>query len=83
MTNLKITSRNGGYVIQDYDNGRKQVRDKHHKKLIFSNKEAQAYAKKLVGAVERKEIKLYDRHKFVVKFKEYADFRIHNANQRT
>jgi len=82
MTNLKITSRNGGYVIQDYDNGRKQVRDKHHKKLIFSNKkEAQAYAKELVGAVERKEIKLYDRHKFLVKFKEYADFRIHNANQ--
>jgi integrase len=82
MTDLKITKRKGVYVIQDYGNNRKQVRDKHNKKLIFSNRtEAKAYCKELVGAVERKEIKLYDRHKFLVKYKEYADFRVHNANQ--
>jgi len=82
MSDLKVTQRNGGYVIQDYANGRKQVRDKHNKKLIFSNRrKAEAYAKELTGAVERKEIQLTDRHKFLVKFKEYADFRLYNANQ--
>lgn len=82
MSDLKVTQRNGGYVIQDYANGRKQVRDKHNKKLIFSNRrKAEAYAKELTGAVERKEIQLTDRHKFLAKFKEYADFRFYNANQ--
>jgi integrase len=82
MSDLKVTQRNGGYVIQDYANGRKQVRDKHNKKLIFSNRrKAEAYAKELTGAVERKEIQLTDKHKFLVKFKEYADFRLYNANQ--
>jgi len=82
MSDLKVTQRNGGYVIQDYANGRKQVRDKHNKKLIFSNRrKAEAYAKELTGAVERKEIQLTDKHKFLVKFKEYADFRLYNTNQ--
>ena len=82
MTDLKITQRKGAYVIQDYANGRKQVRDKHNKKLTFTNRRtAEAYAKELSGAVERKEIKLIDRHKFMDKFKEHADFRIDMANQ--
>ena len=82
MTDLKITQRKGAYVIQDYANGRKQVRDKHNKKLTFTNRRtAEAYAKELSGAVERKEFKLIDRHKFMDKFKEHADFRIEMANQ--
>ena len=82
MSDLKVTQRNGGYVIQDYANGRKQVRDKHNKKLIFSNRrKAEAYAKELTGAIQRKEIKLTDKHKLKDKFREYADFRIYNANQ--
>tara|TARA_R110002126_G_scaffold134885_1_gene279027 strand:+ start:305 stop:1576 length:1272 start_codon:yes stop_codon:yes gene_type:complete len=82
MTDLKITQRKGAYVIQDYANGRKQVRDKHNKKLTFTNRRtAEAYAKELSGAVERKEFKLIDRHKFMDKFKEHADFRIDMANQ--
>ena len=82
MSDLRICERKTGYVIQDFANGRKQVRDKDNKKLVFSNKkDAKAYAKELSGAVERKEIKLYDRHKLKDKFKEYADFRINNANQ--
>ena len=82
MTDLKVTQRKGAYVIQDYANGRKQVRDKDNKKLTFGNKrKALAYAKELSGAVERKEIKLTDRHKFLDKFKEHAEFRIEMANQ--
>ena len=82
MSDLRICRRKGQYVIQDYTNGRKQVRDKHNKKLVFGNKkDAKAYAKELSGAIQRKEIKLTDRHKFKDKFKEYADFRIYNANQ--
>ena len=82
MTDLKITRRKGAYVIQDYGNGRKQVRDKHNKKLTFTNRRtAEVYAKELSGAVERKEFKLIDRHKFMDKFKEHADFRIEMANQ--
>ena len=82
MTDLKVTQRKGAYVIQDYANGRKQVRDKDNKKLTFGNKrKALAYAKELSGAVERKEFKLIDRHKFMDKFKEHADFRIEMANQ--
>ena len=82
MTDLKITQRKGAYVIQDYANGRKQVRDKHNKKLTFTNRRtAEAYAKELSGAVERKEFKLIDRHKFLNTFKEHADFRIEMANQ--
>ena len=82
MTDLKVTKRKGAYVIQDYANGRKQVRDKDNKKLTFTNRRtAEAYAKDLLGAVERKEVKLTDRHKFLEKFKEHADFRIDMANQ--
>jgi len=82
MSDLRICKRKGQYVIQDYANGRKQIKDTNNKKLSFSNKkEAKAYAKELSGAVERKEIKFTDRHKFLDTFKEYADFRIHNANQ--
>ena len=82
MTDLKVTQRKGAYVIQDYTNGRKQVRDKDNKKLTFGNKKkALAYAKELSGAIERQEIKLTDRHKFLDKFKEHADFRIEMANQ--
>ena len=43
-------------------------------------KEAKAYAKELSGAVERKEIKLNDRHKFMDKFKEYGLLRIDQAD---
>ncbi|MDC0531922.1 tyrosine-type recombinase/integrase [Candidatus Pelagibacter ubique] len=82
MTDLKVTKRKGAYVIQDYGNNRKQVKDKHHKTLTFTNRRtAEAYAKELSGAVERKEIKLTDRHKFLDKFKEHAEFRIEMANQ--
>jgi len=82
MTDLKVTQRKGAYVIQDYANGRKQVRDKHNKKLTFTNRrKAEAYAKELSGAVERKEVQLTDRHKFLDKFKEHAEFRIEMANQ--
>ncbi|MDA7597114.1 tyrosine-type recombinase/integrase [Candidatus Pelagibacter sp.] len=82
MTDLKVTQRKGAYVIQDYANGRKQVRDKHNKKLTFTNRrKAEAYAKELSGAVERKEVQLTDRHKFLDTFKEHAEFRIEMANQ--
>ena len=82
MSDLRIQKRRDKYVIQDYDNGRKQVRDKHNKKLTFTNRrKAEAYAKELSGAVERKEVQLTDRHKFLDKFKEHAEFRIEMANQ--
>jgi len=82
MTDLKVTKRKGTYVIQDYGNNRKQVRDKHNKKLTFTNRRtAEAYAKELSGAIERKEFKLTDRHKFMDKFKEYGNFRIEMAEQ--
>ena len=68
------------YVIQDYANGRKQIKDKNNNKLTFKyKKEAKAYAKELSGAIERKEIKLVDRHKFMDKFKEYGLVRIEQA----
>ena len=82
MTDLKITLRKGAYVIQDYTNGRKQIKDKNNKKLTFANRRvALAYAKELSGAVERKEFKLSDRQKFMDKFKEYGLFRLEMANQ--
>jgi len=81
MSDLRVIKRKGQYVIQDYENGRKQIKDKN-KTVTFSNKkEAKAYAKELSGAVERKEIKLVDRHKFMDKFKEYGKFRIEMAEQ--
>jgi len=80
MTDLRITKRKGMYVIQDYANGRKQIKDKNNNKLTFKyKKEAKAYAKELSGAIERKEIKLVDRHKFMDKFKEYGLVRIEQA----
>ena len=82
MTDLKITLRKGAYVIQDYGNGRKQIKDNNNKKLTFANRRvALAYAKDLSGAVERKEVKLSDRQKFMDKFKEYGLFRLEMANQ--
>ena len=64
----------------DYANGRKQIKDKNNQKLVFKyKKEAKAYAKELTGAIERKEIKLNDRHKFMDKFKEYGLIRIAQA----
>jgi len=84
MTDLKVTLRKGKYVIQDYTNGRKQVRDRDNKKLLFQyKKEAQAYAKELSGAIERKEIKLSGRHNFKQKFKEYGLFRLEMAHAAT
>ena len=80
MTDLRICLRKKNYVIQDYSNGRKQIKDKDGKKLFFKyKKEAKAYCKELTGAVERKEIKLIDRHKFLDKFKEYGLLRIAQA----
>ena len=80
MTDLRVCSRKKKYVIQDYSNGRKQIKDKDGKKLFFKyKKEAKAYCKELTGAVERKEIKLIDRHKFLDKFKEYGLLRIAQA----
>jgi len=82
MTDLKVTARKGKYVIQDYGNGRKQIKDKNNKPLTFANRRvALAYAKELSGAVERKEVKLSDRQKFMDKFKEYGLFRLEMANQ--
>ena len=84
MNDLRITLRKGKYVIQDYANGRKQVRDRDNKKLSFKyKKEAQAYAKELSGAIERKEIKLSGRHNFKQKFKEYGLFRLEMAHSAT
>jgi len=80
MSDLRITKRKGAYVIQDYANGRKQIKHKNNQKLTFKyKKEARAYAKELSGAIERKEIKLVDRHKFMDKFKEYGLLRISQA----
>jgi len=82
MSDLRVIKRKGQYVIQDYENGRKQIKDKN-KSVTFSNrKDAKAYAKELSGAVERKEFKLTDRHKFMDKFKEYGNFRIEMAEQQ-
>jgi len=80
MTDLRVCSRKKKYVIQDYSNGRKQIKDKDGKMLFFKyKKEANAYCKELEGAVIRKEIKLVDRHKFMDKFKEYGLLRIAQA----
>ena len=81
MSDLRICKRKGLFVIQDYANGRKQIKDKNNQKLVFKyKKEAKAYAKELTGAIERKEIKLNDRHKFMDKFKEYGLIRIAKAS---
>ena len=80
MTDLRIVKRKKNYVIQDYSNGRNQIK-KDGKALLFKyKKEAKAYAKELEGAVQRREIKLVDRHKFLDKFKEYGLLRIDQAN---
>ena len=82
MTDLRICLRKKNYVIQDYDDGRKQIKDQNGKKLQFKyKKEAKAYADELTGAVERKEIKLSGRYNFKIKFKEYATFRTEMADQ--
>ena len=80
MTDLRVCLRKKNYVIQDYSNGRKQIKDKEGRMLFFKyKKEANAYCKELTGAVIRKEIKLIDRHKFLDKFKEYGLLRIELA----
>ena len=64
MTDLRICKRKKNYVIQNYSDGRKQIK-KDGKALLFKDKkEAKAYCKELQGAVIRKEIKFTDRHKF-------------------
>jgi len=79
MTDLRVVKRKKNYVIQDYSNGRNQIK-KDGKALLFKyKKEAKAYAQELEGAVIRKEIKLVDRHKFMDKFKEYGLLRIEQA----
>ena len=79
MTDLRVVKRKKNYVIQDYSNGRNQIK-KDGKALLFKyKKEAKAYAQELEGAVQRKEIKLVDRHKFMDKFKEYGLLRIEQA----
>jgi integrase len=81
MTDLRICLRKKNFVIQDYDDGRKQIKDQNGNKLQFKyKKEAKAYAAELSGAVERKEIKLSGRHNFKNKFKEYAAFRLEMAD---
>ena len=80
MTDLRVIIKRKRYVILDYSNGRKQIKDKDHNTLSFQyKKEANAYCKELEGAVIRKEIKLVDRHKFMDKFKEYGLLRITQA----
>ena len=85
MTDLRICLRkkNGkkSYVIQDYDDGRKQIK-KDGKPLAFGYiKDAKVARDLLFTAVESKQIKLTGRHKFMDKFNEYGLFRIEMANK--
>ena len=73
MSDLRITKRISGFVIQDYDNGRKQIRDNNHKKLSFANKkDAKAAVKELMALELKGIVKLGDRHKFKDKFLEFG-----------
>ena len=50
MSDLRIQKRRDKYVIQDYDNGIKQVRDTNNKKLAFTNRsDAKAAIKELMA----------------------------------
>jgi len=81
MSDLRLQKRRGVYVIQDYDNGRKQVRDTRNKKLTFINKTQAKVAIKELEALELKgAVKLGARHKFKDKFKEFADDRFATAS---
>ena len=73
MSDLRITKRISGFVIQDYANGRKQVRDLNHKKLTYTNKkDAKAAVKELMALELKGIVKLGHRHKFKDKFLEFG-----------
>ena len=81
MSDLRIQKRRDKYVIQDYDNGRKQVRDTNNKKLAFTNKsDAKASIKELMALELKGAVKLGTRHKFKDKFREFADDRFETAS---
>ena len=81
MSDLRIQKRRDKYVIQDYDNGRKQVRDNNNKKLAFTNKsDAKAAIKELMALELKGAVKLGARHKFKDKFREFADDRFETAS---
>tara|TARA_R100000951_G_C2639536_1_gene180448 strand:+ start:302 stop:1585 length:1284 start_codon:yes stop_codon:yes gene_type:complete len=81
MSDLRIQKRRDKYVIQDYDNGRKQVRDTNNKKLAFTNKsDAKAAIKELMALELKGTVKLGARHKFKDKFQEFADNRYEIAS---
>jgi len=83
MADLRVRKRRKKYIIQDYENGRKQIKDKNGNNLSFEyKKEANTYKSDLEAAVIRKEIKLVDRHKFMDKFKEYGLLRIEQAEMQ-
>jgi integrase len=80
MTDLRVVRKRKQYVILDYSNDRKQIKDKDGNTLSFKyKKEANTYKTDLEAAVIRKEIKLVDRYKFMDKFKEYGLLRIEQA----
>jgi len=81
MSDLRIQKRRDKYVIQDYDNGRNQVRDTNNKKLTFTNKsDAKAAIKELMALELKGAVKLGNRHKFKDKFQEFADNRYEIAS---
>jgi len=81
MSDLRIQKRRDKYVIQDYDNGRNQVRDTNNKKLAFTNKsDAKAAIKELMALELKGAVKLGTRHKFKDKFREFADDRFETAS---
>jgi len=71
------------YVIQDYTNGRTQIREEG-KVLKFAHKaEAKAYRDKVRGAVERQELQLNQRYKFKDVFLLMAEERMKFACDKT
>ena len=81
MSDLRIQKRRDKYVIQDYDNGRNQVKDSNNKKLAFGNrKDAKAAIKELEALELKGTVKLGARHKFKDKFQEFADNRYEIAS---
>ena len=85
-TDLRIVKRSKPtkhYVIQDYANGRSQIRE-DGKVLKFGHKvDAKAYRDKIRGAVERKELKLNRRYKFKDVFLLMAEERMKFACDKT
>ena len=81
MSDLRITKREGKYVIQNYDNGRKQIRDNNNKKLTFiSKKDAKAAIKEFLALELKGAVQLGGRHIFKDKFREFADDRLETAS---